>query len=179
MPLKIQIHGHIEQEAGFDALVDALASFYAFKVDYTGRVQKNADARANVNAARNMLLDKNMQDEGLEVEFDYDPDGAVAALLDCGTKNRIDITVKRTWGANGDGYVSFVRAGGKPIQLPLAAGKVAITEDTMRILRSRQMCSLDTIDRLLKVFEDAKNLPRFTLHDDVVTSAVLPRRKTS
>jgi hypothetical protein len=177
MALKIQIHGHIEQEAGFDALVGVLARFYAFKVDYNGRIEKSPDLRASASAARNMLLDKNMQDEGLEIEFDYDPEGAVEALMACGTENGIDITVKRTWGSYGeDGYVSFVRSGGQPLKLPLSGGKVAINEDTMRMLRSREMCTIDTISRLFKVLDDARNLPRFTLHDDIVTAAVLPKR---
>jgi hypothetical protein len=177
MALKIQIHGHIEDVAAFDALATALARFYAFKVDHNGYVKESGDARESVNAARNMLLDKNMQDEGLDIAFEYEPDGAVAALMDCGRRNRIDMTVKRTWGSYGDaGYVVFVRDGGQSTRLPLADGKVAINEDTMLILRSREICSIDMINRLFKVLEDADKLARFTLADDVVTDAVLPRR---
>jgi hypothetical protein len=62
------------------------------------------------------------------------------------------------------------------MRLPLADGKVAINEDTMLILRSREICSIDMINRLFKVLEDAEKLARFTLADDVVTDAVLPRR---
>lgn len=174
----IQIHGHIDTTEAFDALVVSLARFYEHKVDYNDRIHKLDNPKESLAIARNLLLEKNVEDEGLKVDVDYVPDGAVAGLMDCGRRNGIDITVKRTWGSyREDGEVSFVRNGGQPLKLPLASGKVAVNEDTMIVLRSIGMDNVETITRLFGVLRDAEKLPRFTLADDIVAAAVLPRRK--
>jgi hypothetical protein len=48
----------------------------------------------------------------------------------------------------------------------------------MAMLKKRGMCSVETIGRLLAVKEDALNLPRFTLSDEVVEAAAPARGKS-
>ncbi|NTF17907.1 hypothetical protein G6L37_05790 [Agrobacterium rubi] len=176
MPIIIQVHGHIDETATFEALAEVMAAYTGWTVRSSGYVDKVTDARENLNKARNILIDKNMQDEGLEVQFEYDPDGAEKALMEFGRSHEVDITLKRRWGHNGDGYVAFVRAGGDPIRIPIAGGETAVTAKTLKMLQERGMCSIETIHRLLSVLDDAENLPRFTISDDVVRAAVLPKR---
>lgn len=176
MSVEIQIHGHIDEMSTFEALAEALACYTGWTVRSSGYVDKVSDTHQNLAKARTLLIEKNMQDEGLDVRFEYDPDGAEAALMDFGRTHEVDVTLRRKWGPHGDGYVTFVRGGGDPIRIPISGGSVAVTADTMSMLRERGMCSIETIDRLLRVLDDAQNLPRFTLADDVVRAAILPKR---
>lgn len=176
MSLKIQVHGHIEEVATFDALASALALYASWIVNDNGYVNKVSDPRQGLTTARNALLEKNMEDLGFEVSFEYDPDGAEEALMEFARAHEVDVTVTRKWGANGDGYVTFVRGGGDAIRLSITGGETAVTARTMRMLKERGMASVEMIDRLLSVMDDAKTLPHFTLADDVVRAAVLPKR---
>jgi len=176
MAIKIEIHGHIGEARTFEALVAAIASYESWTVSSNGLVSKVKDDRLSVSKARNILIERNMQDEGLTLSYEYDPDGAEKALMEFGRLHEVDITIRRTWGVNADGYVTFVRNGGDPIKLPLAGGKVAVTADTMQVLTERGMCTIETVSRLLSVLDEARNLPRFTIADDVVRAAVLPKR---
>lgn len=176
MAVSIQVHGHIDDVDTFDALAVALAHYTGWTVSSSGYVNKVDDSRQSLARARNILLEKNMQDDGLIVKFQYDPDDAEEVLMAFARKYEVDVTVERKWGLDGDGYVTFVRGGGDPIRIPLASGELAVTAKTMKALRELGMCSVETIDRLLSVMDDARNLPRFTLADDVVRAAVLPKR---
>lgn len=177
--IKIKIHGHIDSAEAFADLVKSLAPFYAYKIHSNGHAEKFENPKTSLITAKNLLIEKNAEDEGFDVRAEFSPHGAIEALMECGRRNAIDMTVERKWGPYGeDGLVNFVRDGKEPFQLPLAGSQVAINEDALEVLAKRGMANLESIKWLFGVLREADNMPRFTVSDDVVMAAVLPQRNT-
>lgn len=176
MSTKIQIHGTITDVETFEALVNVLALYTSHTVCSNGYVTKVDNEAKNLGATRTMLIEANMADQGLHLTFEWEPHDAREALMEFGRAHEVDITVKRTWGMNGDGDISFVRAGGMPLKLALASGKPAVGASTLKMLKEVDMCSIQTIERLLSVLDDAALLPRFAISDDVVREILMPKR---
>lgn len=60
MAIKIEIHGHIGESRTFEALVAAIASYESWTVSSNGLVSKVKDDRLSVSKARNILIERNI-----------------------------------------------------------------------------------------------------------------------
>jgi hypothetical protein len=164
--IEIRIHGQVGTVEAFEELAGIFANFYSHRLDKEhGVIKRHGSEVESLEAAENLLF--HMHDYEGRFWGGFEPEGTIAALMQCCNRNCIDITVSHTDGSRGDGYVSFVRGGGEPISLQVVGGEVAVTARTISMLQERGMCSLETIKRLLAVSEDAQHLPRFRLSDDV------------
>ncbi len=175
MAATVHIHGHIGDDATFAALVDALSKYTVEYEDYYKHFswdRVNVDkSRAN---ARSILLEKNMQDEGFSVRFEDSRNTGEVELMDVARRYEVDITIVNTE----DEHIVFVRNGGDPIKLRASGSRPYLSKDTLQMLKDRGMCTVENIERLLSVMEDAERLPRFTISDDVVREAVVPVRRS-
>lgn len=176
MSIAIKIHGQIDTIEAFNDLAAALSIMEAHTVESNGYVKRNVDTKANIAAARNILLERNMEDAGFDVEYQYTPDEGVDALVAVAKKHAIDMSFTRKWGQDGGGRLFMVRDGVETLKLPRVEGKVAVTIEIVREMAARGMASTEKLLEMMDTFEREPELPRFTIADDVVTEIVLPRR---
>lgn len=165
MYLNLEFFGRIETTEAFKGLVEALAKLDKYEGDK--------------NAARQALVEANLEGEGFKIDEDcYNYRGdAVEEIIKAAKKHKIDLVAKITSGGYEDaGSIRFVRDGHASFELPIMNGEVAVTSAVVAKLKQRGLTTLDQLDEFLGCFK-IDDLPKFTVADEVIADIFLPKRK--
>jgi hypothetical protein len=165
MYLDLEFFGRIESTDAFKALVGALAKLDAYEGD--------------TNAARQALVDANLEGEGFKINeemYNYRSD-ALGEIVKVARKHKIDLVAKVTAGGMDDqGTIQFVRGGLASFELPVMGDTVMVSSEVIAKLKARGLTTLDQLDEFLGYFK-VDDQPKFTVADEVITEIFLPKRK--
>lgn len=166
MYLELEFFGCIESTEAFKALVGALAKLDTYEHD--------------TNAARQALVDANLEGEGFKINedmYNYRED-AVKGVIEVAKKYKIDLVATVTAGRMDDqGTIQFVRGGHASFELPIINNEVMVSKEVIATLKKRGVTTLDQLDSFLDHFK-ITDLPKFTVSDDVISEIFLPKRRT-
>lgn len=164
MYLDIELFGEITTVEAFKDLVKALAKLEQYEDE---------------NAARQALVEANLEGEGLKIDedlYNYHSD-AREEIIKTAKKHKIYAISKLTGGGMDDaGDIQFTRDGWISIKLPIMNDKILIGTEEIERLRNQGMTTLDQLDGFLGNFK-ATDEPKFTVSDEVITEIFLPKRK--
>jgi len=163
--LDLEFFGEIKTANAFRDLVGALAKLHAYEDD--------------PNAARQALVDANLEGEGFKIDGEmYNcRSDAVETIMKVAKKHKIDLICKLTGGGMDDaGTIQFARDGWISIQLPIMNDEVLLGSEVIAKLKKTGMTTLDQLDGFLENFK-ATEQPKFTVSDDVIAEIFLPKRK--
>lgn len=165
MYLELEFFGCIESTEAFKALVGALAKLDTYEDD--------------TNAARQALVDANLEGEGFKIDeemYNYRTD-AVKGVIDVAKKYKIDLVSKVTAGGMDDqGTIQFVRGGHASFELPIMNNEVMVSSEVIAKLKKRNLTTLDQLDDFLSYFK-VDDQPKFTVADEVIAEIFLPKRR--
>ncbi len=165
MYLELEFFGCIESTEAFKALVGALAKLDTYEED--------------TNAARQALVDANLEGEGFKINeemYNYRTD-AVKGVIDVAKKYKIDLVSRVTAGGMDDqGTIQFVRGGHASFELPIMNNEVMVSSEVIAKLKKRNLTTLDQLDDFLSYFK-VDDQPKFTVADEVIAEIFLPKRR--
>jgi hypothetical protein len=166
MYLELEFFGQIETTEAFKALVGALAKLDTYEDD--------------ANAARQALIEANIEGEGFKINEDmYNiREDAVKGVIEVAKKYKIDLVSTVTAGGMDDqGTIQFVRGGFASFELPIMNNEVMVSSEVIAKLKKRGLTTLDQLDQFLGHFK-VTDLPKFTVADEVIIDISLPKRRT-